>query len=70
MPLVRDLPARARCGSGRLEHQILALIDGLRLQWLSDPEHVDLVAQWRKAATLLFPARPCAAPLDAGEGAP
>ncbi|WP_127507583.1 TetR/AcrR family transcriptional regulator [Actinoplanes solisilvae] len=39
---------------GVLARQIVALMDGLQLQWLRDPSTVDLVAEWEAAAERLF----------------
>jgi len=32
----------------------MAMMDGLQIQWLRDPETTDLVAEWRAAASKLF----------------
>jgi AcrR family transcriptional regulator len=37
-----------------LARQIVALMDGVQLQWLRDPGAVDLVAEWEAAAETLF----------------
>ncbi|MDQ0383150.1 TetR/AcrR family transcriptional regulator [Amycolatopsis thermophila] len=37
-----------------LARQVVAVMDGLQIQWLRDPEGTDLVAQWRTAAARLF----------------
>ncbi|WP_250008624.1 TetR/AcrR family transcriptional regulator [Actinoplanes sp. M2I2] len=37
-----------------LARQIVALMDGLQLQWLRYPESVDLVAEWEYASARLF----------------
>jgi AcrR family transcriptional regulator len=37
-----------------LARQIVALMDGLQLQWLRYPESVDLVSEWDLAAARLF----------------
>jgi hypothetical protein len=37
-----------------LARHIMAMMDGLQLQWLRSPETVDLVREWEAAATLLF----------------
>jgi len=34
--------------------RIVALMDGLQIQWLRNPGEVDLVAQWEAAAAMLF----------------
>ncbi|GAA4600365.1 AcrR family transcriptional regulator [Actinoplanes octamycinicus] len=39
-----------------LARQIMALMDGLQIQWLRDPSRIDLVAAWSAAASALFPA--------------
>ena len=37
-----------------LARQILAMMDGLQLQWLRDPEATDLIREWEAAAEALF----------------
>lgn len=37
-----------------LARQIMAMMDGLQIQWLRDPESTDLVREWEAAATALF----------------
>ena len=37
-----------------LARQVMALMDGLQIQWLRDPEGTDLVAEWEIAAEALF----------------
>jgi AcrR family transcriptional regulator len=37
-----------------LARQVMAMMDGLQIQWLRDPEKTDLVAEWRAAAAKLF----------------
>jgi AcrR family transcriptional regulator len=37
-----------------LARQIMAMMDGLQIQWLRAPETVDLVRDWESAAALLF----------------
>jgi AcrR family transcriptional regulator len=37
-----------------LARHIVAMMDGLQLQWLRAPETVDLVREWESAAVLLF----------------
>jgi AcrR family transcriptional regulator len=37
-----------------LASHVIALMDGLQIQWLREPESVDLVAAWDAAATRLF----------------
>lgn len=37
-----------------LVRQILAMMDGLQLQWLRDPENIDLAQEWETAAEALF----------------
>ncbi|BCJ45652.1 TetR family transcriptional regulator [Actinoplanes ianthinogenes] len=51
--LARDLTPEPET----LARQIMALMDGLQIQWLRDPARVDLVAAWSAAAPALFPAR-------------
>ncbi|WP_436521582.1 TetR/AcrR family transcriptional regulator [Actinoplanes sp. HUAS TT8] len=34
--------------------QVMALMDGLQIQWLRDPEGIDLVVTWTAAAKALF----------------
>jgi hypothetical protein len=28
--------------------QVIAIMDGIQLRWLRDPEHVDLVSEWHQ----------------------
>lgn len=44
-------------GSVSLARQVMAMMDGLQIQWLRDPEGTDLVTQWEAAADSLFVAR-------------
>jgi AcrR family transcriptional regulator len=37
-----------------LARQVMALMDGLQIQWLRDPSRIDLVATWAAAAPTLF----------------
>jgi AcrR family transcriptional regulator len=37
-----------------LARQILAMMDGLQIQWLRNPEATDLVQEWETAAETLF----------------
>lgn len=37
-----------------LARQVMALMDGLQIQWLRDPAGIDLVATWQAAAKALF----------------
>ncbi|MCO8274246.1 TetR/AcrR family transcriptional regulator [Actinoplanes sp. TRM 88003] len=37
-----------------LARQVVALMDGLQLQWLRYPETIDLVAEWELASAALF----------------
>jgi AcrR family transcriptional regulator len=37
-----------------LARQVMAMMDGLQIQWLRDPETTDLVAEWQAAARKLF----------------
>lgn len=37
-----------------LARQIVAMMDGLQVQWLRSPETIDLVAEWEVAAETLF----------------
>ncbi|WP_203738979.1 TetR/AcrR family transcriptional regulator [Actinoplanes cyaneus] len=37
-----------------LARQVMALMDGLQIQWLRDPAGIDLVATWTAAADALF----------------
>ena len=37
-----------------LARQVVALMDGLQIQWLRAPETTDLVAEWRAAAAKIF----------------
>ena len=41
-----------------LAAQVMAMMDGLQIQWLRDPETYDLVHSWEAAATRLFPTSP------------
>lgn len=38
-----------------LARQVMALMDGLQIQWLRDPGGTDLVAEWEIVAEALFP---------------
>jgi AcrR family transcriptional regulator len=38
----------------QLARQIMAMMDGLQIQWLRDPEATDLVEEWEIAAEALF----------------
>ena len=38
----------------RLARQIVAMMDGLQIQWLRSPENIDLVQEWEAAAEALF----------------
>lgn len=38
-----------------LASQVIAMMDGLQLQWLREPDRFDLVAAWDAAALRLFP---------------
>ena len=37
-----------------LARQIMAMMDGLQIQWLRDPKNSDLVREWETAAEMLF----------------
>ncbi|BCY06851.1 TetR/AcrR family transcriptional regulator [Actinoplanes sp. L3-i22] len=37
-----------------LARQVMALMDGLQIQWLRDPEGLDLITAWNTAAKALF----------------
>jgi hypothetical protein len=37
-----------------LASQVVAMMDGLQIQWLRNPETTDLVQVWRAAAEVLF----------------
>jgi AcrR family transcriptional regulator len=37
-----------------LARQIVAIMDGLQIQWLRDPQATDLVTEWQAAAAKLF----------------
>ena len=37
-----------------LARQIVAMMDGLQIQWLRNPQTIDLVQEWRAAAEALF----------------
>jgi AcrR family transcriptional regulator len=39
---------------GSLARQVMALMDGLQIQWLRDPEGTDLVTEWEVVAAGLF----------------
>ncbi|MEV6349246.1 helix-turn-helix domain-containing protein [Actinoplanes sp. NPDC051851] len=41
-----------------LGRQVMALMDGLQIQWLRDPERLDLVAAWAAVSPALFAAFP------------
>lgn len=40
-----------------LARQVMAMMDGLQIQWLRDLERTDLVTEWETAADVLFVAR-------------
>jgi AcrR family transcriptional regulator len=56
----RALSGFAALAAGRvpdpmsLARQVVAIMDGLQIQWLRAPETVDLVAQWQAAAARIF----------------
>src|SRR5689334_7131697 len=52
--MLSDLAAGESADPGALARQVVALMDGLQLQWLRYPESVDLVAEWELAAARLF----------------
>ena len=37
-----------------LARQVIAMMDGLQIQWLRNPETTDLVQEWEAAAEALF----------------
>jgi AcrR family transcriptional regulator len=37
-----------------LARQVIAMMDGLQIQWLRDPETTDLIAEWQAVARKLF----------------
>jgi AcrR family transcriptional regulator len=39
---------------GSLARQVMALMDGLQIQWLRDPDGTDLVTEWEAVAATLF----------------
>ena len=39
---------------GSLARQVMALMDGLQIQWLRDPGGTDLVTEWEVVAEILF----------------
>ncbi|MEU4623001.1 helix-turn-helix domain-containing protein [Actinoplanes sp. NPDC023801] len=41
-------------GARELAAQVVAMMDGLQIQWLREPETVDLVSAWEAAAARLF----------------
>jgi AcrR family transcriptional regulator len=41
-----------------LAGQVIAMMDGLQIQWLRDPAAIDLVEAWEAAATRLFDGHP------------
>lgn len=41
-------------GDQALARQVVALMDGLQMQWLREPATVDLVAAWDAAAERIF----------------
>jgi AcrR family transcriptional regulator len=56
----RTLRGFAALAAGRapdplsLARQVVALMDGLQIQWLRDPETTDLLDEWRAAAAKIF----------------
>ena len=48
--LARELTDRPEV----LARQIVAMMDGLQVQWLRAPETIDLVEEWKVAAAILF----------------
>jgi AcrR family transcriptional regulator len=56
----RTLHGFAALAAGRvpdpmsLARQVVAIMDGLQIQWLRAPQTFDLVAQWRAAAAKIF----------------
>jgi len=48
-----------------LAHALVAVIDGLQLNWLRDPEAFDLRARWASIADPLLAAAPPATPSEA-----
>jgi AcrR family transcriptional regulator len=56
----RTLTGFAALAAGRaadplsLAREVMAMMDGLQVQWLRDPEKTDLVAEWDAAARKLF----------------
>jgi AcrR family transcriptional regulator len=53
--MLSELAAGESDDPGALARQIVALMDGLQLQWLRYPETVDLVSEWEQASARLFP---------------
>jgi AcrR family transcriptional regulator len=43
-------------GSVSVARQVMAMMDGLQIQWLRDPDGTDLVVEWEIVADVLFPA--------------
>ena len=50
------------CRPEALARQIVAMMDGLQLQWLRAQQSIGLVQEWEAAAEMLFGARPDAQP--------
>ncbi|GIF12124.1 TetR/AcrR family transcriptional regulator [Actinoplanes teichomyceticus] len=64
--LARGLVAEPETLAG----QVMALMDGLQIQWLRDPARFDLVTAWTAAARVLFAAAPPPGPAASRVTAP
>jgi AcrR family transcriptional regulator len=70
----QELIDQGRIGSGlearSLATQLISVADGLQLQWLLDPNSVDLVGEIRRFLTLVVPAITVGEPATVGASSP
>ncbi|WP_433829717.1 TetR/AcrR family transcriptional regulator [Actinoplanes sp. CA-015351] len=55
--LLASLAPGGEVARSRLAGQVVAMMDGLQIQWLRDPASIDLVDSWESAAESLFAGR-------------